>query len=844
MAEKVGGIFYECTLDTAKMVEGQRRVDASLKKTTGSLDTFGSRLSQVAGAVQVLAAAMALVKFAQVSDDVRLLAARVQVAAGSLIAGAEAMRDLTAMSRRTQTSIEANAQVFTRLNSTVLQLGGTQRDSIRLTELLGKAIKVSGASAQESSAAMLQFGQALGSGKLQGDELRSLLENAPYLMKQLADGIGVPVSKLRELGEQGKLTSDVVLTALGKAAEKIEGDFQKLPQTFMAAFQTAEDAAASAAKALDDFVGVSAVLTGVAKGVAEVLDAVATKLGFLSGESTDLARNDAIKTWADATITVLSYVADAVDFTTRNLVALGKSIAAAAATAQALWDGNPAGAIAITKASQEELQKIREPMLAGKALRQQREALAGGDGYANSIDKQAQAKPVLKGGGGGGGGTKGSKFDSAGYLAGLRASTLEGIAAIDAAEAESKRKNDVLWAAKKLSAKEHAEAVTLIEAQAAQDRDKIYADEFDKEIERNAEERADRQQRADDYAEADKKAAADNERLNKEAAQRAADIKAVANPLAALQDEYEARLELVTQYEQAMAKAGVDATEQGQIARTQITGEYERQRQALAEQAFIAQSAGNEFLMNSLSSFANTASNAIVGLIDGTLTAQDAMRGLATTVLNEAVSALVQIGLQTIKNAIVSQTVEKAMMAGKAANAALYTTAIAAQVGVTTALAAQNAFMATAAIPVVGPVLAPAAAAAAGGIAAGLGAPAVAAAPVAGMRQYGGGAEAGSMYRVGESNRPEMFMGSSGKAFMIPGERGKVLSNSDLQGSGGWTVNVYNAPPGTTATVNNESRIIEVAVARAVAEVNGSISSNSGSTWNSLRGASSIGPRM
>lgn len=117
------------------------------------------------------------------------------------------MRALEEMSRRTQTAVADNAAVFSRLNQSLIQMGGTQEDTLRLTELLGKAVKVSGGSAQEASAAMLQFGQALGSGKLAGDELRSLMETAPYLMRQLADGIGVPVGSLKKLGEEGKLTA-------------------------------------------------------------------------------------------------------------------------------------------------------------------------------------------------------------------------------------------------------------------------------------------------------------------------------------------------------------------------------------------------------------------------------------------------------------------------------------------------------------------------------------------------------------------------------------------------------------------------------------------------------------
>ena len=159
------------------------------------------------------------------------------------------MNRLVDISKRTNTAVADNVVVFTRLNQSLMQMGGNQEDTLRITELLGKAIKVSGASAEEAKSAMLQFGQALGSGKLQGDEFHSLMENAPYLMKQLAAGIGVPIGALKNLSTQGKLTADVVVNALSKSAGQIESDFSKFPQTVGGAFTVAEDAAKRANEA-------------------------------------------------------------------------------------------------------------------------------------------------------------------------------------------------------------------------------------------------------------------------------------------------------------------------------------------------------------------------------------------------------------------------------------------------------------------------------------------------------------------------------------------------------------------------------------------------------------------
>jgi hypothetical protein len=329
------------------------------------------------------------------------------------------------------------------------------------------------------------------------------------------------------------------------------------------------------------------------------------------------------------------------------------------------------------------------------------------------------------------------------------------------------------------------------------------------------------------------------------AVEYAAQLTQAVNPIDALRQEYEAKLGIVTQYEQLMAQAGVDATEQGQLARNEISREYELQRTALAEQSFRAQSDGNAFLIDSLNAMSTTATGAIVGLINGTMTATDVMRGLANVVLNEAVSSLVQIGVQQIKNALVGQTIEAAERARAAASGAVYTASVAAQVAGMSALAAQNAFAATAAIPIIGPALAPAAAAAAGAAAAAIGAPAIATAPLAGARQYGGPASAGSLYRVNETGRPEMFTAANGSQFMLPTQGGRVTAADQVGGGAKVEVRVHNyAGADVQVAPSHDGRVIDIAVRRAKAEIASEISSNTGDVWRSLRGASNLEPKL
>ncbi|WP_299760316.1 tape measure protein, partial [Ramlibacter sp.] len=193
------------------MIANQRRVSAELGKTTKELDSFRARLTPVAAGVAILAAALMTLKAAKLADEFRLLSSRVEIATGSVEAGSVAFGALVAISQRTSTSLSANITLFTRLNSSMQAMGGTQEDTLRLTELVAKAMRVSGASVQETASTMRQFGQAMGKGQLNGDELTSLMENSEYLARKLAQGLGVPVGALKDLGEQGKLTSDAIV---------------------------------------------------------------------------------------------------------------------------------------------------------------------------------------------------------------------------------------------------------------------------------------------------------------------------------------------------------------------------------------------------------------------------------------------------------------------------------------------------------------------------------------------------------------------------------------------------------------------------------------------------------
>lgn len=138
---------------------------------------------------------------------------------------------LYAMSQRNRQGLNEIGDLYFKVASSVEQYGMGAAEASRLTDIVSKSLTVGGASAEQASATILQLGQALGSGQLQGDELSSLRENAFTLMKEMSKSLGVTVGDLKEMGAQGELTSEVVINAILASGDAIDAQFAKMPTT-------------------------------------------------------------------------------------------------------------------------------------------------------------------------------------------------------------------------------------------------------------------------------------------------------------------------------------------------------------------------------------------------------------------------------------------------------------------------------------------------------------------------------------------------------------------------------------------------------------------------------------
>ncbi|WP_199756203.1 phage tail length tape measure family protein [Candidatus Pantoea deserta] len=233
------------------------------------------------------------------------------------------------------------------------------------------------------------------------------------------------------------------------------------------------------------------------------------------------------------------------------------------------------------------------------------------------------------------------------------------------------------------------------------------------------------------------------------------------DPVQALANENAQKLALIQQFTQQRILTEQQGLELMNAANTQ----YEQQRIAAQWEIYKNQSAANSLLADAVDSLQGGAANAITGLLNGTQSLSEAFANIGTTILGSVVSGLVEMGLQYVKNMLMGQAAAAASLAATAAQATA-----AASAWAPAAISASIATMGTASS--VGTAAYSTALLSSKGLA------------IAGAREHGGPVNASSMYRVGEGGKPEIFKASNGSQYMIPGDSGKVISNSDLGGEG------------------------------------------------------------
>lgn len=176
--------------------------------------------------------------------------------------------------QRTRTSYESTANIFSRMTLSASNLGATQAQILRTVEITQKALQAGGATTAESASIATQLTQALGAGRLNGDELKSIAENSPVLIQAIAKEFGVGVGALKDLGAEGKLTADRVFKAILNAGEEVDAVFARTTPTIAAGIQQIDNALTRYIGNVDKSIGATKALVGGLEFVARNLDSI------------------------------------------------------------------------------------------------------------------------------------------------------------------------------------------------------------------------------------------------------------------------------------------------------------------------------------------------------------------------------------------------------------------------------------------------------------------------------------------------------------------------------------------------------------------------------------------
>lgn len=239
---------------------------------TKSMDGLSVATRQLAGYMAGLVTVSAAISK---MDTYTGLQNRLKLVTNNQVELNKATEDTFRIAQKTYSAWDSVLQVYQRFSDNAKTLNLTMDDTARLTETVSKAVAISGASAQAADAALVQFGQALASGTLRGEELNSVMEQTPALAKAIAQGMGITVGELRSVAAEGKITSQEIVKALRNVEKDVDALFAKTDITIGQSLTLLNNE-------ITKFVGESGKGSGAAQVLAGTIQTLASNLDVLT----------------------------------------------------------------------------------------------------------------------------------------------------------------------------------------------------------------------------------------------------------------------------------------------------------------------------------------------------------------------------------------------------------------------------------------------------------------------------------------------------------------------------------------------------------------------------------
>ncbi|VGB84485.1 phage tape measure protein [Klebsiella pneumoniae] len=825
MAEKAGEIYYDIEANVSGLIQAQQQVnkrldqmDAKFEQSSRSAGRFEGALNKVGVAIAAAFTIDAAKKLIAIGDEMVTLQARIARLSPSIDVAKETLASLSAIAAQTGNSLSETERLWESLTTALKETGATNSQILMLTSTLQKIGTIGGSSTEEMANALRQFGQSISGGIVRAEEFNSILEQMPELARQIAAGLGISIGDLRKRMLEGKLTAQDALNAIQRQSQSVNEEFDKMPVSIDRAKNSLDVAFKNAINDLNQAIGLTTTLAGLMQSVADNLNYYNSNVGDssrmpkliklqqdLNNELKDGQRwyeTDSVfqARRAQAAVQLKQIEGEIAhirakaqkdagsnqfnapptkgdDAATKKLVqnserrlALAKLEGEARARLQAQYDAADAGVTdpKRIKALQDEYAETyrvtearKESDKAGKQSASTAESIAQklenlrqqSELAADSTQELSREQAILRAQQSLGKSATQAQIHEAGKYA---------AAAWDAAAAAKGVTEALNAIPEQAENKSYAESMQNLKA--ALNAGKIDLQEYNA-----ATEQMEQQHQAN-------LAKIRSQQVVNPTQQALGEV----DPVQQLANQHAQELALIQQFEQQ----GVLAHENALALKNAADRQYEQQRIAAQWEILSQQSLGYNMLTSAVDAFSGNASNAITGLLTGTMSAQEAMRSLGNTILNSVINSIVQVGVEALKNYILGQTLGAASVATSVGLAA--TTASAwAPAAAMASLASFGANAGPAAAGISSTV----------GLASGL--------ALAGARYNGGPVSAGGLYQVGEKGKPEIYQASTGKQYMIPGDNGKVISNKDMQSGGGISVQVNVINQSTGATVQS-----------------------------------------
>jgi tape measure domain-containing protein len=368
MVATVGSISVDLAVKSAAFEAGFKRAGTTVEResarisraTAGAekaMSSLGVAASRLGGAFAGALAGREIIRYADAWTE-----AGNKIAAAGQIAGRQgrSLQALNDIATETRSGLTETVDLYAKLLRSTTDVAKSELEVAKATEIVNKAFKAGGAAASEQAAGILQLSQALGSGLLQGDELRSLRENAPLLAQAIADEFGTTIAGLKDLGAAGELTSERVFKAILAAQGEIEAAFDKTSATI-------GDGLTRIRNAGTELIGTLSEVTGGAGSLSGELQNFAAGIERMSDSISKFASDPSVRAFFEDLLggsikegSLVDQIRDGAigkdaDELQRDIAAVTEEIAKLKAAKDKLSEGDPslgAFAIAISEAQQ------------------------------------------------------------------------------------------------------------------------------------------------------------------------------------------------------------------------------------------------------------------------------------------------------------------------------------------------------------------------------------------------------------------------------------------------------------------------------------------------------------